>query len=147
MCVQQNIWTSVKAKSQPTHAQVLVIGGGPGGSYTACCLAREGLDVVVLEADKFPRYHIGESMLASMRPLLRFVDLDEKFNAHGFVKKVGGAFKLSAKREGCKLTDPEAMQSCSRTNAHPVTDFLAGGPDNYAWSVVCLCRPPPFASN
>ncbi len=80
---------------------MLVIGGGPAGSYTACCLAREGIDVVLLEADKFPRYHIGESLLASMRPLLNFIDLCDKFDAHGFVKKVGAAFKLSSKREAC----------------------------------------------
>lgn len=34
------------------------------------------------------RYHIGESMLASMRHLLRFVDLDTTFNEYGFTKKV-----------------------------------------------------------
>lgn len=33
-----------------------VIGGGPGGSYAASVLARESIDVVLLEADKFPRY-------------------------------------------------------------------------------------------
>jgi 2-polyprenyl-6-methoxyphenol hydroxylase-like FAD-dependent oxidoreductase len=35
--------------------QVLVIGGGPAGSYAAAALAREGLDVTVFEAAKFPR--------------------------------------------------------------------------------------------
>lgn len=39
----------------PKSCTVLVIGGGPGGSYTATALAREGVDVVLLEADIFPR--------------------------------------------------------------------------------------------
>lgn len=34
------------------------------------------------------RYHIGESMLASMRHFLRFIDLDDEFNSHGFNIKV-----------------------------------------------------------
>jgi flavin-dependent dehydrogenase len=39
----------------PSHCTVLVIGGGPGGSYSAAALAREGISTVVLEAEKFPR--------------------------------------------------------------------------------------------
>jgi flavine halogenase len=42
--------------SIPEKCTVLVIGGGPGGSYTASVLAREGIDVVLLEADHFPRF-------------------------------------------------------------------------------------------
>ena len=41
--------------SIPTETTVLVVGGGPGGSYTASALVREGVSCVVLEADKFPR--------------------------------------------------------------------------------------------
>ena len=41
--------------SIPEACTVLVIGGGPAGSYTASVLAREGVDTVLLEADSFPR--------------------------------------------------------------------------------------------
>jgi flavine halogenase len=42
--------------SIPSETTVLVIGGGPGGSYTAAVLAREGISTVLLEAEVFPRY-------------------------------------------------------------------------------------------
>jgi flavin-dependent dehydrogenase len=74
--------------SVPRQTSVLIVGGGPAGSYAASVLAREGVDVVLLEADKFPRYHIGESMLASVRFFLRFIDLEETFDRYGFEKKV-----------------------------------------------------------
>ncbi|KAE8357834.1 hypothetical protein BDV27DRAFT_150994 [Aspergillus caelatus] len=103
----------------PENCKVLVIGGGPAGSYAASALAREGIDVVLLEAEKFPRYHIGESMLPSMRHFLKFIDAYEKWDAHGFNVKNGGAFRLNWSR-------PETY-----------TDFIsAGGPGGYAWNVI-----------
>ena len=39
----------------PGTCTVLVVGGGPAGSFAAAVLAREGIDVVLLEADSFPR--------------------------------------------------------------------------------------------
>ncbi|ORY71356.1 uncharacterized protein BCR38DRAFT_8691 [Pseudomassariella vexata] len=103
----------------PEKCTVLVVGGGPAGSYAASALAREGIDVVLLEADKFPRYHIGESMLPSMRHFLKFIDAYEKWDAYGFNIKKGGAFRLNWSR-------PETY-----------TDFVAaGGPGGYAWNVV-----------
>ncbi|KAK7918369.1 hypothetical protein PG985_010243 [Apiospora marii] len=104
--------------SIPQSCTVLVAGGGPGGSYTAAALAREGVDVVLLEADSHPRYHIGESLLPSMRYLLRFIDLEDAFEQHGFQKKLGAFFKLNAKSAG-------------------YTDFIrANGPHGYSWNVV-----------
>lgn len=41
----------------------IVIGGGPAGSTAAAVLAAKGHRVVLLEKEKFPRYHIGESLL------------------------------------------------------------------------------------
>jgi flavin-dependent dehydrogenase len=42
---------------------VAIIGGGPAGSTAATLLAGAGRRVIVLERDKFPRFHIGESLL------------------------------------------------------------------------------------
>ncbi|KAE9410099.1 putative halogenase [Gymnopus androsaceus JB14] len=85
----------------PRSTKILVIGGGPAGAYTASILAREGLEVTVLEKDYFPRYHIGESMLPSFNAFLDFVDAKEKVKKCGFVMKPGAAIKLNQyKREG-----------------------------------------------
>ncbi|KAK0194558.1 putative halogenase [Armillaria mellea] len=94
----------------PSHAQILVVGGGPAGSYCASILAREGFSVVVLEATTFPRYHIGESMLPSVRPFLKFSGADNKIASHGFCPKPGAAVKFQQhKREG--YTDFSTLSS------------------------------------
>lgn len=72
----------------PLHATVLVVGGGPAGSFASAVLAQEGIDVVCCEAALFPRYHIGESLLASIKAYLKMVDACEKVNEHGFHPKV-----------------------------------------------------------
>lgn len=73
--------------------KVLVIGGGPAGSVTATALARAGLEVELVEADEFPRYHIGESLTPSCRAVLEAVGVAEKIDAHGFVIKHGGVIQ------------------------------------------------------
>ncbi|MCT9933568.1 tryptophan 7-halogenase [Planotetraspora sp. A-T 1434] len=69
---------------------VLVIGGGPAGSTAASLLAREGFQVTLLERDRFPREHIGESLLPSILTVLDLIGAREKAERHGFVRKYGG---------------------------------------------------------
>ncbi|KZV90643.1 FAD/NAD(P)-binding domain-containing protein [Exidia glandulosa HHB12029] len=104
--------------SVPTKTTVLVIGGGPAGSYAASVLARHNIEVTVLEAAKFPRYHIGESLLASTNYFLEFIDARKTIIEHGFVRKPGGAFKL-------RKDFPEAY-----------TDFVDHSTGNHALNVI-----------
>ena len=48
---------------------VIIVGGGPAGSTAANLLAHEGHDVLVLEKEVFPRFHIGESLLPFDLPM------------------------------------------------------------------------------
>lgn len=68
---------------------VAVIGGGPAGSIAATALALAGRSVAVFEREKFPRFHIGESLLPfSMDAFERFGIL-QKLDAEGFIRKYG----------------------------------------------------------
>jgi 1H-pyrrole-2-carbonyl-[peptidyl-carrier protein] brominase len=57
---------------------VLIIGGGPGGSAMAMFLVREGIKPVILEQEEFPRYHIGESMTGEAAQVVRRLGLEEE---------------------------------------------------------------------
>ena len=55
---------------------VAVIGGGPAGSTAATLLAQYGHKVLLLERDKHPRFHIGESMLPFSEPVIQRLGID-----------------------------------------------------------------------
>ncbi len=70
---------------------VLVIGGGPAGSCAATLLAAKGWQVTLLEKDRHPRFHIGESLLPMNMPILTEMGVLEKVRAIG-VLKLGADF-------------------------------------------------------
>src|SRR5262245_32893650 len=72
---------------------VAVVGGGPGGSSAATALARRGKQVLLLERDRFPRFHIGESQLPWSNEVFRALGVDQAIAAAGFVKKWGASFR------------------------------------------------------
>jgi flavin-dependent dehydrogenase len=71
------------------RADVIVVGGGPAGSTAATLLARQGLRVTLLERARFPRDHIGESLLPASMPILDALGVLPKLEAEGYLKKWG----------------------------------------------------------
>ncbi len=74
------------------HYDAILIGGGPAGSCAAAILAEYGHRVLVLERERFPRYHIGESLIPfTFAPLYR-IGMIPKMKASNFVKKYSVSF-------------------------------------------------------
>ncbi len=74
------------------HRDVIVIGAGPAGAIAAALLRRRGWDVLVLEAQRFPRFSIGESLLAHCLDFVEEAGMLASVAAAGFQYKNGAAF-------------------------------------------------------
>ncbi|HVY23982.1 MAG TPA: NAD(P)/FAD-dependent oxidoreductase [Steroidobacteraceae bacterium] len=71
---------------------VLIIGAGPSGAVASAFLAQKGYDVLVLERQKFPRFSIGESLLANSAQILSEAGMLDAVMARSFQFKNGAAF-------------------------------------------------------
>ncbi|WP_064746048.1 NAD(P)/FAD-dependent oxidoreductase [Lysobacter firmicutimachus] len=86
-----------QAPAQTLEVDVLVIGGGPAGTTAATLLARKGWKVLLLEKDRHPRFHIGESLLPMNLAILERLGVLEQVRAIG-VHKPGAEFPIDAER-------------------------------------------------
>ena len=80
---------------------VVVIGGGPAGSTTSALIAQRGYKVQLFERERFPRFHIGESLIPETYWVLKRLGMLPKLQQSHFVKKHSVQFvnangKLSA---------------------------------------------------
>ena len=80
---------------QPFDA--IIIGGGPAGSVAGTYLARAGMRVLIVEKERFPRFHIGESLMPVANSVLQEIGVWEQVERAGFVPKHGAEFHVSNK--------------------------------------------------
>jgi flavin-dependent dehydrogenase len=71
---------------------VVVIGGGPAGSTVSTLLAQRGLRVGLCERERFPRFHIGESLIPETYWVLKRLNMLPKMQKSHFVKKYSVQF-------------------------------------------------------
>jgi flavin-dependent dehydrogenase len=91
------------------ESEVIVVGGGPGGSVVASRLAQKGRRVLVLERERFPRFHLGESLLPQSMGTLKEIGVLEKVDAL-FLRKHGANFHDSATGRSVRYDFADAFQ-------------------------------------
>lgn len=96
---------------------VAVIGGGPAGCAVAGLLALRGHRVVLLEKEKFPRYHIGESLITGFLEVVEELGIRDRLDRMGFVRKYGGSLVWGQQKQRWRFS------------------FIEGGPYEYSYQV------------
>ncbi|MCZ7651850.1 MAG: tryptophan 7-halogenase [Thermoanaerobaculia bacterium] len=76
----------------PRDFDAIVLGGGPAGTAAAIRLAGHGRRVLLVERDRFPRFHIGESLLPTTNAAFAALGVAEAVRAAGFPAKWGASF-------------------------------------------------------
>src|SRR6186997_1274489 len=100
-----------------THtADVVVVGGGPAGSTVSTFLAQQGVKVRLYERDKFPRFHIGESLIPETYWVFKRLNMLDKMKASPFVKKYSVQFVNAAGKESAPFYfHDNKPHECSQT--------------------------------
>ena len=95
---------------------VIVIGGGPGGSTAATMLARKGARVLLLERERFPRDHVGESLLPASIPVLEELGVLPAVQQAGFFTQMGCHHGLGERTKSHGVGTSERLTRTIRTH-------------------------------
>src|SRR5882724_4818206 len=100
----------------PGTPDVVVIGGGPAGSTVSTLISQQGYRVELFERERFPRFHIGESLIPETYWVLKRLNMLPKMQASHFVKK----YSVQFVNAGGKLSAPfyfwdNKPHECSQT--------------------------------
>lgn len=90
----------------PELLDVVIVGGGPAGSCAALALRASGAEVRLVERDRFPRHHIGESLLSRTVPYLKRLGVWDGLHDQGYVRKPGALFAWGGSNELMVLDMP-----------------------------------------
>ncbi len=94
----------------------VVVGGGPGGSTVAALVAEAGFDTLLLERDKFPRFHVGESLMPETYWTFKRLGVLDKMKQSDFVKKCSVQFVNGSGRESQPFFfDQHDPHECTQT--------------------------------
>ncbi len=85
--------------------KVLIIGAGPAGTIAGAILKKEGIDPIIIEKTKFPRFVIGESLLPKCMNVFEEAGLIDVIKKQGYQKKYGAEFKRG--NETCRFNFSE----------------------------------------
>jgi flavin-dependent dehydrogenase len=95
---------------------VVVVGGGPAGSTVSTLLAQRGVKVRLYEREKFPRFHIGESLIPETYWVFKRLNMLDKMKASAFVKKYSVQFVNAAGKESAPFYfHDNKPHECSQT--------------------------------
>ena len=94
----------------------VVLGGGPGGSSAAAIVAEQGFSTLLIERDKMPRFHVGESLMPETYWIFERLGILHEMNRVGFVRKNGVQFVSSNDKESAPFIFREFDdRDCSET--------------------------------
>ncbi|MFO1020401.1 MAG: tryptophan 7-halogenase [Planctomycetales bacterium] len=95
---------------------VVVVGGGPAGATVSTVLAQRGVQVRLYEQDKYPRFHIGESLIPETYWVFKRLSMLDKMKASAFVKKFSVQFVNAAGKESAPFYfHDNKPHECSQT--------------------------------
>jgi FAD-dependent halogenase len=100
-----------------TEVDLIVIGGGPGGSSAATFVAMQGHRVLLLEKQKTPIYKVGESLLpATIHGICPMLGVSDALKRENFIRKTGGTFIWGKSRDPWEFLFSESAKFAGPTS-------------------------------